>query len=44
VDAILDDDAPLRVACDPLAVALLEGWRATSDEAFMRSMLPAWTG
>jgi NAD(P)-dependent dehydrogenase (short-subunit alcohol dehydrogenase family) len=44
VDAILDDDAPLRVACDPLAVGLLEGWRGASDEAFMRSMLPAWTG
>jgi NAD(P)-dependent dehydrogenase (short-subunit alcohol dehydrogenase family) len=43
-DAILDDDAPLRVACDPLAVGLLDGWRASSDEAFMRSMLPAWTG
>jgi NAD(P)-dependent dehydrogenase (short-subunit alcohol dehydrogenase family) len=43
VDAILDDDAPLRVACDPLAVGLLDGWRASSDEAFMRAMLPAWT-
>jgi NAD(P)-dependent dehydrogenase (short-subunit alcohol dehydrogenase family) len=44
VDAILDDDAPLRVGCDPLATGFLEAWRATSDEAMMRSMLPAWTG
>jgi len=44
VDAILDDDAPLRVACDPLAAGMLEAWRATSDEELMRSMLSAWTG
>ena len=44
VDAILDDSSPLRVACDPLAVGLLDAWRATSDEELMRSMLPAWTG
>lgn len=28
VDAILDDDAPLRVACDPLGEAQLGAWRA----------------
>jgi NAD(P)-dependent dehydrogenase (short-subunit alcohol dehydrogenase family) len=44
VDAILDDDAPLRVGCDPLAVGMLEGWRASSDEDFMQAMLPSWTG
>jgi NAD(P)-dependent dehydrogenase (short-subunit alcohol dehydrogenase family) len=44
VDAILDDDAPLRVACDPLAVGLLEAWRASTDETLMQAMLPAWTG
>jgi NAD(P)-dependent dehydrogenase (short-subunit alcohol dehydrogenase family) len=44
VDATLDDDAPLRVGCDPLAVGMLDAWRASSDETFMRSMLPAWTG
>jgi len=43
-DAILDDDAPLRVGCDPLAVGMLEGWRASSDEDFMQAMLPSWTG
>jgi NAD(P)-dependent dehydrogenase (short-subunit alcohol dehydrogenase family) len=44
VDGILDDDAPLRVGCDPLSVGLLDAWRGQTDEAFQRSMLPAWTG
>lgn len=41
VAAILDDrpDAPLRYGCDLLSVGLLERWRASSDEAMMRSML-----
>jgi NAD(P)-dependent dehydrogenase (short-subunit alcohol dehydrogenase family) len=43
VDAILDDDAPLRVGCDPLSVGMLDAWRGQPDEAFQRSMLPAWT-
>lgn len=43
VDAILDDDAPLRVACDPLAQGLLDAWRTMSDEDLMGMMLPAWT-
>jgi NAD(P)-dependent dehydrogenase (short-subunit alcohol dehydrogenase family) len=43
VDAILDDDAPLRVGCDPLAVGLLDAWRGQPDEAFLQSMLPAWS-
>lgn len=43
-DAILDDAAPLRCACDPLAEGLLAGWRATSDEEFRRGMLPAFLG
>jgi NAD(P)-dependent dehydrogenase (short-subunit alcohol dehydrogenase family) len=42
-DAILDDDAPLRIGCDPLSVGMLEFWRGTSDEELMRSMLPTWT-
>ena len=44
VDAIQDDDAPLRVACDPLARGLLDGWRRGTDEELMRAMLPTWTG
>ena len=31
-DAILDDDAPLRVGCDPLSVGMLDAWRNSSDE------------
>jgi NAD(P)-dependent dehydrogenase (short-subunit alcohol dehydrogenase family) len=44
VDATLDDDAPLRVGCDPLAVGLIDAWRSQSDEEMMKSMLPAWEG
>jgi NAD(P)-dependent dehydrogenase (short-subunit alcohol dehydrogenase family) len=44
VDAILDDDAPLKVACDPLAQGLLDAWRSMSDEELMGMMLPTWTG
>ena len=43
-DAILDDDAPLRVGCDPMSVGMLDAWRNQSDETFMRSMLPTWVG
>jgi NAD(P)-dependent dehydrogenase (short-subunit alcohol dehydrogenase family) len=39
-DAILDDDAPLRVGCDDLSEGMLKGWRgAGSDEAWLRPML-----
>ena len=44
VDAVLDDEAPLRLACDPLAEGLLASWRGQSDEAFRRGMLPAFVG
>jgi NAD(P)-dependent dehydrogenase (short-subunit alcohol dehydrogenase family) len=44
VDAILDDDAPLRVGCDPLSVGMLDAWRQQADEAFQVSMLPTWIG
>ena len=43
-DAILDDDAPLRVGCDPMSVGMLDAWRNQSDETLMRSMLPTWVG
>ena len=39
VAAVLDDAAPLRIACDPLGEGLLAGWRGASDEDWMRSML-----
>ena len=39
-NAILDDDAPLRVGCDDLSEGMLKGWRgAASDEAWLRPML-----
>ena len=39
VDSILDDDGPLRHACDPMGEALLSNWRAASDEESMQGML-----
>jgi NAD(P)-dependent dehydrogenase (short-subunit alcohol dehydrogenase family) len=42
VDAVLDDDAPLRCGCDPLGSGLLDAWRTQRDEDLMRSMLPTW--
>lgn len=32
VDAILDDQGPLRYGCDPLSVGLLDLWRQSDDE------------
>jgi hypothetical protein len=43
VDAILDDDAPLRVGCDPLSAGMLDAWRHTTDEELMRGVLASWT-
>ena len=42
VDAIVDDAAPLRIACDPTGQELLDGWDATPDEEWMRSFLSAF--
>jgi uncharacterized protein (TIGR00369 family) len=36
VDAVLDDDGPLRHSCDPLGTGLLDLWRRTDDEAMHR--------
>ena len=44
VDAILNDDAPLRVGCDPMSAQMLDAWRQTSDEDWMRSMLSVLWG
>lgn len=43
-DAILDDGAPLRVGCDPMSSGMLDAWRQTSDEAWMRAMLSSLWG
>lgn len=40
-DAVEDDDAPMRVGCDPMSIGMLDAWRATDDEAWMRSLLDA---
>lgn len=32
VDAILDDDGPMRYGCDPLSIGLLDLWRHSDDE------------
>lgn len=43
-DAILDDDAPLRVGCDDMSAGMLGAWRnAASDEAWMRPLLASFT-
>ncbi len=41
-DAILDDDAPLRVGCDPSSVRAIDRWRSHSDEAHQREALDGW--
>lgn len=38
-DAILDDGAPLRVACDAIGAGQLEAWRTHADEELMQGML-----
>ena len=43
-DAILDDAAPLRNACDPMGAGLLEAWRAHDDETAMAGMLALFGG
>jgi NAD(P)-dependent dehydrogenase (short-subunit alcohol dehydrogenase family) len=45
VDAILDDDAPLRAGCDDMSEGMLTAWRnSASDEAWMRPMLESFGG
>jgi len=44
VDAILDDDAPLRVACDPMGSGLLDAWRASDDETLQAPMRALFGG
>jgi NAD(P)-dependent dehydrogenase (short-subunit alcohol dehydrogenase family) len=39
VDAILDDDGPMRYGCDPMSAGMIEAWRQMSDEEMMRGML-----
>jgi short-subunit dehydrogenase len=39
VDAILDDDGPMRSGCDPMGSGLIDAWRRSTDEEMMRGML-----
>jgi NAD(P)-dependent dehydrogenase (short-subunit alcohol dehydrogenase family) len=36
VDAILDDNGPMRYGCDPLSVGFLDLWRQSDDESMYR--------
>jgi NAD(P)-dependent dehydrogenase (short-subunit alcohol dehydrogenase family) len=39
VDAVLDDDGPMRYGCDPMSTGMVDAWRQISDEEMMRGML-----
>jgi NAD(P)-dependent dehydrogenase (short-subunit alcohol dehydrogenase family) len=39
VDAILDDDGPMRYGCDPMSTGMIDAWRQVSDEQMMIGML-----
>jgi NAD(P)-dependent dehydrogenase (short-subunit alcohol dehydrogenase family) len=39
VDAVLDDDGPMRYGCDPMSAGMIDAWRQGSDEDMMRGML-----
>ena len=43
VDAICDDDGPLRYGCDDLSVGMLEGWNTTDNAKWTRGMLKSFT-
>lgn len=42
VDAIVDDDGPMRYGCDAMGTALLDAWRASTDEENMAGFLEAF--
>jgi NAD(P)-dependent dehydrogenase (short-subunit alcohol dehydrogenase family) len=41
-DAIADDDAPLRVGCDPWSVGALAAWRGHDDESHHHETMARW--
>ncbi len=44
VDAIVDDDGPLRYGCDDMSEGMLAGWRSiASDDAWLRPMFDAFS-
>lgn len=43
VDAVLDDDGPLRYGCDDMSEGMLKGWRSVaSDDDWLRPMFDAF--
>jgi len=43
VDAVLDDNGPLRYGCDDMSEGMLKGWRSVaSDEDWLRPMFSAF--
>jgi NAD(P)-dependent dehydrogenase (short-subunit alcohol dehydrogenase family) len=43
VDAICDDEGPLRSGCDPLSDGMLRAWNATDNDGWMRNMLRSFS-
>src|SRR5262245_27339801 len=39
VDAIVDDDGPMRYGCDPMSIGMIDAWRRSADEEMMLGML-----
>jgi NAD(P)-dependent dehydrogenase (short-subunit alcohol dehydrogenase family) len=43
VDAIEDEEGPMRYSCDPLGTGLLDVWRASDDETMYRMTAAGYT-
>jgi NAD(P)-dependent dehydrogenase (short-subunit alcohol dehydrogenase family) len=43
VDAVLDDEGPMRYGCDPMSIGMIDAWRQSSDEEMMCGMLEHMT-
>ncbi len=43
VDAICDDEGPLRYGCDPLSEGMLAGWETTDNDKWVRGMLRSFS-
>ncbi len=43
VDAICDDDGPLRYGCDPLSEGMLAGWNSSDNDAWVGGMLRSFS-
>ena len=43
VDAICDDDGPLRYGCDDLSEGMLAGWNSTDNGQWVRGLLRSFS-